>query len=502
MRGVIYARYSEGPRQTDQSIEGQVADCRAYAADHGIDIIEIYADRHVSGKSVDGRDEFQRMIRDAQRHAFDAVIVWKVDRFGRNREDIAVNKIRLKQAGVTLMYAKESIPDGPEGILLESLMEGLAEYYSADLRQKVTRGMNESAKKGIWPCGVLPIGYVRDEHKRIAVDPVKAEAVRRVYHLYLEGAPMDALRDALYSAGVTTRKGGRPGQGTVYKMLRNESYMGRFEYNGIPVPADAIIDEETFERVQEHHRPARMNAAGKATVDFLLSCKCSCGYCGALLNGDSATGRHGGKFYYYTCGSRKHGKKCELKSIRKDDLEEIVIKRTLEDVLTDDLIEVLSDRIMAIQKEERKADPAEGLRQRLAELRKRESNLVRVLETAPTDALAKRLAELADEASALEVEIAHAEIKRPLIPREFICAWLKSFRDGDRDDPAFRRRLVDTFIADVAVENDQLTIFYNMTKDAAGEGSRTASLVDFKKSYSNPEGPVIWRWFIVLQIAV
>lgn len=148
MRGVIYARYSPGPRQTDQSIEGQVADCQQYADEHGIDIIEIYADRHVSGKSVVGRDEFQRMLRDAEKGRFDCVLVWKIDRFGRDRQDIALGKMTLKRAGVKLMYARESVPDGPEGIILESVLEGLAEYYSADLRQKVIRGMRETAKRG------------------------------------------------------------------------------------------------------------------------------------------------------------------------------------------------------------------------------------------------------------------------------------------------------------------------------------------------------------------
>ena len=105
MRGVIYARYSHGPHQTEQSIEGQVADCRAFAAQKGIDVLEVYADRHVSGTSTAGRDEFQRMLQDAERHKFDVVITWKIDRFGRSREDIALNKIRLRRAGFVLMYA-------------------------------------------------------------------------------------------------------------------------------------------------------------------------------------------------------------------------------------------------------------------------------------------------------------------------------------------------------------------------------------------------------------
>ena len=137
MLGAIYARYSPGPNQTDQSIEGQVADCRAYAEENGIQIVEIYADRHISGKSVVGRNEFLRMLHDAEQRRFECVIVWKIDRFGRDRQDIALSKMKLKRAGVHLMYARESVPDGPEGIILESVLEGLAEYYSAELAQKL-----------------------------------------------------------------------------------------------------------------------------------------------------------------------------------------------------------------------------------------------------------------------------------------------------------------------------------------------------------------------------
>lgn len=115
MLGAIYARYSAGPNQTDQSIEGQVADCQAYAERNGIQIVEIYADRHISGKSIVGRNEFQRMLHDAEQHRFECVIVWKIDRFGRDRQDIALSKMKLKKAGVRLLYAEESVPRGRRG---------------------------------------------------------------------------------------------------------------------------------------------------------------------------------------------------------------------------------------------------------------------------------------------------------------------------------------------------------------------------------------------------
>ena len=121
MKAVIYARYSAGPKQTDQSIDGQVRVCRKYCEDHGMEVVDIYADRHITGKT-DARPEFQRMIRDSAFGKFDAVCVYKTDRFSRNKLDSVVYKKQLKDNGVKLCYAAEVIPEGPEGIILESLM--------------------------------------------------------------------------------------------------------------------------------------------------------------------------------------------------------------------------------------------------------------------------------------------------------------------------------------------------------------------------------------------
>ena len=136
MKAVIYARYSPGPNQKDKSVEEQIADCRQFARENDIMIVGDYADRKKTGRN-DNRAEFQKMLKDSAKGLFDAVIVWKIDRFGRNREEIAINKVKLRRNGVRVMYAKEHIPDGPEGIILESTLEGLAEYYSANLSQNI-----------------------------------------------------------------------------------------------------------------------------------------------------------------------------------------------------------------------------------------------------------------------------------------------------------------------------------------------------------------------------
>lgn len=468
MTGAIYARYSEGSRQTEQSIEGQVADCRAYAAAHGIDVIEIYADRHVSGTSTAGRDEFQRMMHDADKHRFDAVITWKIDRFGRSREDIAVNKIRLRKAGVQLHYAKEAVPEGPEGILLESLLEGLAEYYSVDLRQKVSRGIRECAKKGQL-TGMLPVGYQRGPDKRVEIDPEKAEAVREVFRQYLAGASYAQLKETLAKRGITSRRGGLPADSVVGRILRNEHYLGRYEVQGVEVLVDPIIDQATFDAVAAKIKGRHV--AGRSTVDYLLSCKCHCELCGSLLRGSYGTGKSGAKHYYYRCS----GKGCGLKPIRKADLEALVLRHTIEDVLTDNVIEKLTAKIMEIQEAEHAADPADALRKELTAAKRRQRNLIEAIENGAGASLVERLNAVEEVIAELTVEIERAQLQRPIVPEPIVRGWLESFRGGDVTDPTFQKRLVQTFVADVIVGPEQVTIAYNTTEKEPGRSVRLGS---------------------------
>ena len=134
---VIYARYSS-ENQREESIEGQLRECYEFARKNDISVVGEYIDRAFSAKT-DRRPDFQRMIKDSTKRSFNLVIVWKLDRFARNRYDSAHYKTLLKKNGVKVMSATERISDGAEGILLESVLEGMAEYYSADLAEKVTR---------------------------------------------------------------------------------------------------------------------------------------------------------------------------------------------------------------------------------------------------------------------------------------------------------------------------------------------------------------------------
>ena len=164
---VVYARYSSAG-QKEQSIDGQLAAAYKYAEAKGYQIVHEYIDRAMTGRN-DDRDDFQRMLSDTGKHQFSVIIVWKVDRFGRNREEITFNKYRCKKNGVRVEYVAENMPEGPESVILEAVLEGMAEYYSLQLSQNVKRGLLENAKHHKAVSGTPPLGYKLTEDKHFEV---------------------------------------------------------------------------------------------------------------------------------------------------------------------------------------------------------------------------------------------------------------------------------------------------------------------------------------------
>ena len=175
IKAVIYARYSCSG-QREESIEGQIRECTDFAERKGYVVVNTFIDRALTGKN-DNRPNFQNMIKASSSKNFDVVIVWKLDRFARNRLDSAQYKYILKRNGVRVVSATESISETSEGILLETLLEGYAEFYSAELSEKVDRGMTENVLKGKCNGGTPTLGYIVNEDKRFELDPVAAPAV-------------------------------------------------------------------------------------------------------------------------------------------------------------------------------------------------------------------------------------------------------------------------------------------------------------------------------------
>ena len=274
MNAVIYARYSsEGQRE--ESIDGQIRECMEYCKQNGMTVVKEYIDRALSAKT-DNRPDFQRMIKDSAKGLFDVVVVWKLDRFARNRYDSAHYKAALKKNGVRVVSAKENIADGPEGIILESMLEGMAEYYSAELSVKVIRGHTENALKCKYNGGTPTFGFAIDADKHYQLD---------IFKMYDTGSTMKQIVDHLNDLGVTTVRGKPADLNFISGILHNRKYIGEYQYRDIVVPngIPALVPTDLFERVQEQMKKnKKAPARHKAEDDYLLTTKLFCGTCKAV----------------------------------------------------------------------------------------------------------------------------------------------------------------------------------------------------------------------------
>ena len=306
MNAVIYARYSS-ENQREESIEGQLRECTEYAEKHGISVIGTYIDRALSAKT-DQRPEFQRMIKESASKSCEIILVWKLDRFARSRYDSAHYKYQLKKYGVKVVSATETISEGAEGILLETLLEGMAEYYSVELAEKVIRGQTENALKCKYNGGGLPFGLCVDAEQHIVPDPETAPLVREIFTNYAEGMKLQQIVDRLNAQGVVNARGNPFNVNSVGRMLHNRRYIGDYIHSGVTIPhgIPPIVDEELFDIVQEMLRVNKRSIAKhKATEEYLLTTNLFCGKCKNQMFGESGKNPYGVVYRYYKCADVK-----------------------------------------------------------------------------------------------------------------------------------------------------------------------------------------------------
>ena len=289
---VIYARYSSDG-QREESIEGQLRECKEYAERQGMTVITTYVDRAISAKT-DNRPEFQKMIADSSKKQFDIVLVWKLDRFARNRGDSAMYRAVLKRNGVKVVSAKENISDGPEGIILESLLEGIAEYYSAELSVKIQRGQTENALK----CkanSTPPLGYRVNAERYYEVDPLTAPIILEIFTRYADGQTVKDIGEDMNKHGVfANMKSKYMNKSSMHNLLKNRRYIGEYRFGKHVTPSGmpAIVPEEIFDKVQTRMENNKQKPAAKKAVDeYILTTKLFCGKCGVMMTGTSGTSK-------------------------------------------------------------------------------------------------------------------------------------------------------------------------------------------------------------------
>lgn len=412
------------------------------------------------------------------------MLVWKLDRFSRDRYDSAHYKHILKKNGVKVVSAKENISDGPEGIILESMLEGYAEYYSAELSQKIQRGQKENAMKCKNNGGHTPLGYCVDrEHGVLAIDPVTAPIVQEIYTRYDGGERIREIRDSLNARGIRTQMGKPFSTGAVSLILKNRKYIGEYRYGDVVVPdgMPVIIRKDIFERVsQRMEANKKAPAKAKADEEYLLTTKLFCGTCGRMMAGESGkSGTKGIKYRYYKCSGAKRSLGCHRKPLRKDWIERVAVLLTVRQVLTDETIDRIADAIVVMQEEEDTTIPA--MERQLRECEKGIANMLNAIQAGILTASTKeRLEELERQRDALNVSILTAQMERPKYTKQEIVQWISRYKVGNINDKDYQKEIIDTFLNSIYVYDDRLVFTYNYR-----DGTETLTLKEIEAAFSS-----------------
>ncbi len=477
MNGVIYARYSSD-NQREESIEGQLRECKEFANRNDITIVDTYIDRAFSAKT-DNRPSFQKMIRDSAKNQFDVIIVWKLDHFARNRYDSAHYKAQLRKNGVKVVSATEAISEGAEGIILESVLEGMAEYYSAELAEKVIRGQTENAMKCKFNGGPVTFGYYIDDEQHFQIDEETAPYITQIFKAYDSGMTMKEIAEDLNNKGVSNVRGGRFTINIISKILSNRRYIGEYRFRDIVVSdgIPAIVDKDLFDRVQVSLEKNKLAAAKyKADDEYILTTKLYCGKCKSFMVGESGTNHQGLTYRYYKCIDAKRKRGCDKKAVKKEYIEDAVLNVVVAALTNEDYINQLIDALLEFQESEN-AD-LKILQQQLSKTNKKIDNMLNAIEQGIiTDSTKQRLQELESKKKDIEVQIAQEEISKPKYTREQYQQFFNNAKVADLKDQAQRKALINYFVNAVVLYDDYALFYLNYKEHAL-----KLKLLDLEKS--------------------
>lgn len=477
MNGVIYARYSSD-NQREESIEGQLRECKEFANRNDIAIVDTYIDRAFSAKT-DNRPSFQKMIRDSAKNQFDVIIVWKLDRFARNRYDSAHYKAQLRKNGVKVVSATEAISEGAEGIILESVLEGMAEYYSAELAEKVIRGQTENAMKCKFNGGSVTFGYYIDDEQHFQIDEETAPYIIQIYNAYDSGMTMKEIAEDLNSKGVSNVRGGRFRINIISKILSNRRYIGEYRFRDIVVPdgIPAIVDKDLFDRIQASlEKNKHASAKYKADDEYILTTKLYCGKCKSFMVGESGTNHQGLTYRYYKCIDAKRKRGCDKKAVKKEYIEDAVLNVVVAALTNDDYINQLIDALLEYQESEN--TDLKLLQQQLSKINKKIDNMLNAIEQGIiTDSTKQRFQELESKKKDIEIQIAQEEITKPKYTREQYQQFFNNAKVADLKDQAQRKALINYFVNAVVLYDDYALFYLNYKEHAL-----KLKLADLEKS--------------------
>lgn len=462
---VIYARYS-CDNQTEQSIEGQLRICKKYAQDKGIIVLDTYIDRAVTGTN-DNRLAFQKMIADSAKRCWNYVIVYKLDRFSRNKYESVVHKKTLKDNGVKLLSAMEQIPDTPEGNLMEALLEGFNQYFSEELAQKVSRGIRESWIKGnstgqpLYGYDIVNKKYVINEHEAVFV--------KDIFTMYAQGYTAPAILKDISARGATKRSGKPMDVTYIYNILHNVRYTGRVQHDGVWYDNifPALVSQDIWDKIAVIKDENKLALSRKKDgYGYILSGKLICGKCKRRMMGMSGTSQSGAAYYYYICKEKRRKKGNCTGIVPKQQIEDLVMETTIDLLSSEENIKAVAEGVASTHNERAETHSAlKYLTKKRDAAIKASNNLIKAIEQGVFNEMTTaRLNELETEITQLEFEINREQQKAAVVLSEsYIKKYLLSMFRENTEDLAVRKLIVNTFIREIILYEDSIVITYNFT---------------------------------------
>lgn len=441
-RAVIYARFSSS-KQSETSIEAQERFCRDYAASHDLQVLTVYKDEAISGKSsrTQKRREYQKMLKDAEKGMFDVILIHQYDRIARSLAEHVTLEQRLQRYGVQLIAVAQDFGGGKEAKIVRALLWSMSEYYIDNLATETRKGLRETALKGLHNGGYAPFGYdVQDQ--RYVINEIEAHYVRKMFETAAARAGFTGLIKEMKQAGIRGKRGAVIRYPQIYEILRNEKYTGVYLYsveqekdrsarrqkeNAIRVDDafPAIIDKELFDEVQTIMNE-RKQSGRKA--NYLCSGLVYC-QCGAKMHGIT-THRKGHKYQYYVCSA-----KCGAPTAKMDFVDETVINY-LRELLSEESQLRIADALRAYKhgENDRQAIFYAARDKRIQDKQNEHDALMKNLSSGVLPASVVQ--SIAERMDTLQAEIAALRETEP--PADFtndsVKGWLESIKAAPDDE--------------------------------------------------------------------
>lgn len=467
-RCVLYPRVSTEMQVDGYSLEGQKNMLTRFADREEMIIVDTYEDAGKSGKSIEGRPAFQKMLRDIEDGLdIDYILVYKLSRFGRNAADI-LNSLELVQSyGVNLICIEEGIDSSQtSGKLLISVLSAVAEIERENIIEQTMNGRREKARQGGWNGGFAPYGYTLEDNK-LMIEETEAVAIRKIFELYTSSEiGLGGIANQLNLQGIRKipRQNGTLEDWTghfIKLILDNPVYCGKIAYgrrtkekvkgtkNDYQMKRNddyiltegqhkGIVSEEVWEKAHAKRLRTGVKQPSKIGRDrvHLLSGLLKCPVCGSPMytNKHAWTNKDGTykEIYYYVCSRNRmvRGKHCEYKAmLKKTDIEPMVIEAIREIVRNEEYAQAIKKRI-GVQIDTKAVDKElEGYQAKLKEVDLNKTRLEREIDSLPADAkyrerklhdMTLRLDSLYDVIVELEEKIEDARLRRDAIKQQAI----------------------------------------------------------------------------------